>query len=133
MGVNIMYNKKVIFLSYYFRCKPEDLFFMLHKPEALQNWLADKVYFDSKTKIFTFSWNNTQEQAHVTEVDEKYHVLAWEWLGEHNKGEQIRFQVALAEDEEHTELIIEDICESGDEKIYQQKWDKIIRRLSLTL
>ena len=133
MTVQNAIPKKPIFLSYYFRCKPCDLFFMLHEPNALETWLAEKVRFDAKTNIFTFTWNKTQEQAQITEIDKKYYILAWEWLGEHNKGEQIRFQVALSDDKEHTELIIEDYCEQGDEKMYRQHWDKIIDRLVLTV
>lgn len=125
-------TKHPIFMSYLFRCKINDLFFLLHKPEALQNWLAEKVIYDSKKKLYTFFWSNFQEMAELTEMDEKNHILAWEWVGEgRDRGEFIRFQVAASDEGDYTtELIIEDYCSLEDEMEYRKRWDKLIHRLN---
>lgn len=125
-------TKKAIFLSYLFRCKAEHLFFLLHKPEALQNWLAEKVTFDAQNKIYTFHWSNFEEKAALTELDEKYHILVWEWIGEgKERGDFIRFQVADTDEADYvSELIIEDFCDVGEEKEYSKRWDKLIHRLN---
>lgn len=125
-------TKHPIFMSYLFRCKANDLFFLLHKPEALQNWLADKVIYDNKKKLFTFFWSNFQEMAELTEIDEKNHILVWEWVGEgRDRGEFIRFQVDNTDEGDYTtELIIEDYCNLEDEVAYRKRWDKLINRLN---
>lgn len=127
-------NKSSIFLSYLYKCKPHHLFFMLHKPEALRNWLAERVEFDSKSRVYTFHWAGFTEKAHITEIDEKYHILEWEWLDTQERGSHLRFQVApYEEDNDMTELIIEDFCDKGDEENYRSRWDKLAQRLGRTL
>lgn len=129
---NVM-NKKMIFLTHLFKCKTQDLFFMLYKPEALRNWLAPEVTYDSKSKMYAFHWKDAKEVAKLTEMDEKYHILSWEWVeNENSRGEYVRFQVAESEEEEGwVELIIEDFCEAGEENLYREKWDKMLKRLEV--
>lgn len=127
-------QKLAIFLSYLYKCKPQHLFFMLHKPEALRNWLAEKVEFDTKTRVYTFHWADFSEKACITELDEKHYILEWEWIDTVERGAHLRFQVAVCEeDEDMTELIIEDFCEKEDEENYRNRWDKLAERLGRNL
>ncbi len=107
----------------------DTLFAMFYKPEALSNWIANEVSYDTKSKITIFTWNDSLQQTQVVEVDEKYHILVWERITDMKQGEQIRFQVT--ETEVHTELLIEDRCEIGEEERFKEKWDKMIHRMAV--
>ncbi|MFN0203266.1 MAG: START-like domain-containing protein [Bacteroidia bacterium] len=123
--------KRTLIHSYLFLCNPKELFFALQRPETLCNWLADRVEFDSRKKVYTFHWRDYKESAELAEVDNKHLIIRWEWLGEDRvPGEYTCFQVVEAEDDIHTELIIEDVCDEGDEETIRSQWDKTLLRLS---
>ena len=122
---------KKIHLKYTFSCDPQDLLDALHKPEVMRNWLAEKVEFNPRTKVFTFHWSNFSETALIGGIDEKQKFIRWEWVGDNNeRGEYVSFKLSDEDDEGYTDLYIEDFCEEEDEVLYRKGWDRMMERLN---
>jgi activator of HSP90 ATPase len=118
-------------LKYTFNCDPYDLYYALHKPEILANWLAEKVEFDESTGIYTFIWSDFSESARLIEKDEARFFLKWKWVeGDHEPQEYISMRVGEPDEDWYVDLYIEDYCERGEEGLFRENWDAQMIRLS---
>lgn len=135
--INVLNNlsgKKRITHSYFFFCSPSDLFFALHNPIHLQNWMAERVDYNAVKKIYTFSWNGFQDSAKLLLLDERKMKMRLEWTGKgHEAGEMLTFSVMPMDDDGAVELVIEDFCDSGEEKDFRQMWDESLHNLARML
>jgi len=135
--INVLNNlsgKKRITHSYFFHCSPNDLFFALHNPIHLQNWLAERVDYNAVKKVYTFSWHGFQDTAKLIYLDERRLKMRLEWTGkEHQSGETLTFSVMDPDDDGAVELIIEDYCDANEEKDFRQMWDENLHNLARML
>ena len=120
-------------LKYTFNCNPGDLFFALHNPQTMQNWLAEKVTFNSRTKIYTFHWSDTQESARIIEKDDKLGYIKWEWIDgdDHLPGEYVSYRLGEPDDDWYLDLYIDDFCEEAEVDSQKEGWNRLMERLEL--
>lgn len=132
--INNLTGKKRITHSYFFYASPKDLFFALHNPMHLQNWMAERVEYNAIKKVYTFSWSGFQDSAKLIYLDERRMKMRLEWTGkEHQPGEMLTFSVLPIGDDGEVELLIEDFCEQGEEKDFRQMWDDSLHNLARML
>lgn len=122
-------QKVKIKLKYSLRAKPKDLFLALTTASYLQNWVANRVDFDSATGIFTFHWNKYKESARIAEQQVPLFVK-WEWVdGSRDAGEFVTYQIVAPPGDDLIDLIVEDYCEANEENAIRSGWEKQFKRL----
>jgi uncharacterized protein YndB with AHSA1/START domain len=110
---------------------PNMLYQYISSPSNLQEWFADKV--NSRGKIFTFSWDGTEEVAELItkKADER---VRFKWVESEDDESffEIKIQVdALTKD---VSLIITDFAEDEDEiDEAKQLWENQIDELKHTI
>ncbi|MBU3012252.1 SRPBCC family protein [Polaribacter vadi] len=110
---------------------PNMLYQYISSPSNLQEWFADSV--NSRGKIFTFSWDGTEEVAELVtkKSDER---IRFKWLESEDDESffEIKIQVdALTKD---VSLIITDFAEDEDEvEESKQLWENQIDELKHTI
>lgn len=120
-------------LKYSFECDPKDLFLALTKPSFLQNWIAERVEFDAVTGVYTFHWGQSNESAKIVE-EAKNRFIKWEWVGgDRGEAEYVSFRIEEIDGDVYIDLYIEDFCDSDEEEILSEGWDKQMHRLERLL
>ncbi|APZ47793.1 hypothetical protein BW723_16475 [Polaribacter reichenbachii] len=110
---------------------PNMLYQYLSSPSNLQEWFADSV--NSRGKIFTFSWDGTEEVAElVTKKTEERIRFKWLESEDDESYFEIKIQVdALTKD---VSLIITDFADDEDEvEESKQLWENQIDELKHTI
>lgn len=121
-------------LKYSFNCDPRDLYLALTKPEYLQNWLADRVEYNSSNQTFTFHWTNYSESAKVKDsVRDKMLTLQWTDGDDRQSGDELTFRIHEFPDDDFIDLEIEDVCDAGEASQLTADWDTHMRALDRVL
>ncbi|WP_405567934.1 START-like domain-containing protein [Polaribacter sp. Asnod6-C07] len=110
---------------------PNMLYQYISSPSNLQEWFADSV--NSRGKIFTFSWDGTEEVAElVTKKSDERIRFKWVESEDDESFFEIKIQVdALTKD---VSLIITDFAEDEDEvEESKQLWENQIDELKHTI
>lgn len=127
-------TRKHIELKYTFTCDPVDLYFALHKPDVLSNWMAEKVEFDEMSGVYTFHWSDFSESIRIIDQNDAQRTLKWDWLdNDYTEHEFTQFRVGDADDSWYVDLYIDDYCDEFDEELQRTDWDKHMKRLSRLL
>lgn len=119
-------SKKVLYtLEYPVKCSPGILFEFLSTPAGLQEWFADKV--DSKDKVFTFTWNGSDDKAEVVEqLQDEF--IRYHWLSA-PENEYFEFRIQISEVTNSTILLIKDFADKREIQDQSQLWDYQIKDL----
>src|SRR6266513_4068573 len=113
-------SKKVLYtLEYPVRCSPGILYEFLSTPAGLQELFADKV--DEKDRVFSFSWNGSEEEAEVLEKEENK-FIRFHWLHA-PKDEYFELGIEKSEVTNNTILIVTDFAEKKEIKDQRQLWE----------
>ncbi len=110
---------------------PNMLYQYISSPSNLQEWFADKV--NSRGKIFTFSWDGTEEVAELItkKADER---VRFKWV--ESEGDDSFFEIKIQVDAltKDVSLIITDFAEDEDEvDEAKQLWENQIDELKHTI
>jgi uncharacterized protein YndB with AHSA1/START domain len=119
-------SKKVKYtLEYPVRCSPGILYEFLSTPAGLQEWFADKV--DEQDKVFSFSWNGSEERAEVVDSEENK-FIRFHWLN-NPKDEFFEFSIDKSEVTNQTILVVTDFAEKKEIKDQSQLWETQVKDL----
>src|SRR6478609_2504262 len=119
-------SKKVKYtLEYPVRCSPAILYDFLRTPAGLQEWFADKV--DERDGVFSFSWNGTEDKAHLLESEEdKFVRFRWDYM---TKDEYFEWRIDKSEVTNQTILVISDFADKKEIKDQSQLWEYQVKEL----
>lgn len=110
---------------------PSMLYQYISSPSNLQEWFADKV--NSRGKIYTFHWDDTEEQAElITKKSEDR--IRFKWL--ESEGDESFFEIKIQVDPltKDVSLIITDFADDEDEvEEAKQLWENQIDELKHTI
>jgi uncharacterized protein YndB with AHSA1/START domain len=110
---------------------PNMLYQYISSPSNLQEWFADTV--NSRGKIYTFSWDGTEEQAElITKKSEER--IRFKWL--ESEDDESFFEIKIQVDPltNDVSLIITDFAEDEDEvEEAKQLWENQIDELKHTI
>ncbi|GIZ14102.1 START-like domain-containing protein [Capnocytophaga catalasegens] len=97
-------------LEYPFHASPQLLYQYISTPSGLSEWFADNV--NSRGELYTFIWEDTQEQAHLIRkrVDE---LVKFRWL---HHTDECFFEMRIMVDEltQDVSLLITDFIRNGE-------------------
>lgn len=98
-------------VEYPFHASPQLLYQYISTPSGLSEWFADNV--NSRGELYTFIWEDTQEQAHLLrkKVDE---LVKFRWL---HHAEECFFEMRILVDEltQDVSLLITDFVRKGED------------------
>lgn len=120
-----MSKKQLFSIEFPVRCSPAILYEFLSTPSGLQEWFADKV--DERENIFSFSWNDTTDQAEVLEKEQDK-FIRFRWLHA-PKNEYFEFRIETSEVTNMTILVISDFAEKSEIKDQSRLWDYQVKEL----
>ena len=83
-------------LEFPLNSSPQLLYQYISTPSGLQEWFADNV--DSRGEFFTFTWNDTEENARLSskKTGEK---VKFKWVDDDKKDTEYYFELRILEDE----------------------------------
>lgn len=119
-------SKKVPYtLEFPVRCSPGILYEFLSTATGLQEWFADRVV--SRDRIFSFSWNGTEEQAELVDKNQDQFVR-FHWV-ESPQSEYFEFRIQQSEVTSQTILLVTDFAEKNEVADQSQLWDYQVKEL----
>lgn len=110
---------------------PNMLYQYISSPSNLQEWFADTV--NSRGKIYTFSWDGTEEQAElITKKSEER--IRFKWLESEDDDSFFEIKIQVDPLTNDVSLIITDFAEDEDEvEEAKQLWENQIDELKHTI
>jgi uncharacterized protein YndB with AHSA1/START domain len=110
---------------------PNMLYQYISSPSNLQEWFADTV--NSRGKIYTFSWDGTEEQAElITKKSEER--IRFKWLESEDDDSFFEIKIQVDPLTKDVSLIITDFAEDEDEvEEAKQLWENQIDELKHTI
>lgn len=118
--------RKKIELEYIFASSVKILFARVSTAHGLSEWFADDVR--QSGDIFTFVWNEHEEQAELVSV-KKDAAVRFKWLDAEDEEEYFEFSLRQDPMTEDIALFITDFVDAGDEADAVGLWDKQIEML----
>lgn len=107
---------------------PQLLYQYISTPSGLQEWFADNV--NSRGEIFTFQWDDSQENAKLVskKAGEK---VKFKWLDGDKKDTEYFFEIRILEDEitKDVSLMIVDFSEPDEVQESIQLWENQVSDL----
>jgi uncharacterized protein YndB with AHSA1/START domain len=110
------------------RASPKMLFPFLSTPSGLSEWFCDDV--NSRTELFTFFWDGTEEQARmIRRQNEK--MVRFRWINDEEDGQDTYFEFRIEVDAitHDTSLIITDFADADELEEAKLLWESQIHEL----
>ena len=117
-------------LEFPMNSSPAFLYQYLSTPDGLSEWFADNV--NSRSDVFTFIWNDSQEQAKRLsyKTNEK---IRYKWLEEEFEGAYFEFKILVDELTKDVSLIVTDFAEEDEVEESKMFWENQISELKHTI
>jgi uncharacterized protein YndB with AHSA1/START domain len=117
-------------LEFPMNSSPAFLYQYLSTPDGLGEWFADNV--NSRSDVFTFIWNDSQEQAKRLsyKTNEK---IRYKWLEEEFEGAYFEFKILVDELTKDVSLIVTDFAEEDEVEESKMFWENQISELKHTI
>lgn len=110
---------------------PNMLYQYISSPSNLQEWFADTV--NSRGKIYTFSWDGTEEQAELI-TKKSAERIRFKWLESEDDDSFFEIKIQVDPLTKDVSLIITDFAEDEDEvEEAKQLWENQIDELKHTI
>jgi len=111
---------------------PSLLYQYISTPSGLQEWFADNV--NSRGELFTFIWNDTEEQAKMLSKKNGDRIK-FRWLSDEEEGDDYFFEMRIQVDEitKDVSLIVTDYSEDDEVDENKMLWDNMIGNLKQVL
>ena len=116
-------------IEYLIESSPRILFDRLSTPEGLSEWFADKITVDGD--IYTFIWDNIEEQAELIEIDDLFYVR-FKWI-ESDENAYFEFKIDEHELTNDIALIITDFVIKEEKEATINLWEAQINKLKRIL
>ncbi len=111
---------------------PSLLYQYISTPSGLQEWFADNV--NSRGELFTFIWNDTEEQAKMLSKKNGDRIK-FRWLSDEEEGDDYFFEMRIQVDEitKDVSLLVTDY--SDDDEVDESKmlWENMVGNLKQVL
>ncbi len=119
-------SKEKIELEFELNVSPTLLYNYISTPSGLAEWFADDV--NAKGEIYTFSWEDTEEQAHLIKA-KQYVYTRFRW--DEDKDTKYYFEMKIMEDEltYDVSLVITDFVEKDEIDAAYMLWENQIEDL----
>ncbi len=100
----------------------------LSSPDGLSEWFADNV--NSRGEIFTFFWDDSEEQA-KQKIFNKEERVQYRWLEDEDEDEDFYFEFKIIVDEltNDVSLIVTDFAEENELEESKMFWESQIDNL----
>ena len=117
-------------LEFPMHSSPAFLYQYLSTPDGLSEWFADNV--NSRSDVFTFIWNDSQEQARRLsyKTNEK---IRYKWLEEEFEGAYFEFKILVDELTKDVSLIVTDFADEDEVEESKMFWENQISELKHTI
>ncbi|MBT8384512.1 MAG: SRPBCC domain-containing protein [Bacteroidia bacterium] len=117
-------------LEFPMHSSPAFLYQYLSTPDGLSEWFADNV--NSRSDVFTFIWNDSQEQAKRLsyKTNEK---IRYKWLEEEFEGAYFEFKILVDELTKDVSLIVTDFADEDEVEESKMFWENQISELKHTI
>ena len=111
---------------------PQLLFQYISTPSGLSEWFADNV--NSRGEIFTFIWNDTEENAKLLSKKSGERIR-FRWMDDEEDGESYYFEIRIQVDEitKDVSLIVTDYIDKDEVDEAKMLWENQISDLKQVL
>jgi len=111
---------------------PQLLFQYISTPSGLSEWFADDV--NSRGEVFTFIWNDTEEQARLLSKKSGERIK-FRWLDDEENGADYFFEIRIQVDEitKDVSLIVTDFIDDDEMDEAKMLWENQISDLKQVL
>ncbi len=111
---------------------PQLLFQYISTPSGLSEWFADNV--NSRGEVFTFIWNDTEEQARLLSKKTGERIK-FRWLDDEEDDVTYFFEIRIQVDEitKDVSLIVTDFIDEDEIEEAKMLWDNQISSLKQVL
>lgn len=111
---------------------PQLLYQYISTPSGLSEWFADNV--NSRGELFTFIWNDTEEQAKLISKKSSDKVK-FRWMDDVEDGEDYYFEMRIQVDEitKDVSLMVTDFAEEDELEESKMLWENMIGSLKQVL
>jgi len=116
-------------LEFPLQASPNFISQYLSTPDGLGEWFADNV--KSRSKIFTFIWDDTEEQAEMIPTKEN-NIVRYKWL-ESDDDVYFEFKIEVDEITKDVSLIVTDFSEDDELEESKMFWENQINQLKLVI
>jgi len=119
-------NDKIKFeLEIPIHASPNFILQYLSTPDGLGEWFADNV--NSRSEIFTFIWDGTEEQAEMLKTKEN-NVVRYRWV-ENEDDSYFEFKIQVDGITKDVSLIVTDFAEEDELEESKMFWENQISQL----
>ena len=123
-------QKEKFELEYIINTSPSILFVRLSNPGGLTEWFADDV--NVKGKIFTFVWEDSEQQAEQV-LKKENKVVRYHWLDDEDDKSYFEFRINVDELTGETAIVVIDFAEPDEKTDAIELWNQQIDALKHTL
>lgn len=111
---------------------PQLLFQYISTPSGLSEWFADNV--NSRGEVFTFIWNDTEEQARLLSKKSGERIK-FRWLDDEEEDATYFFEIRIQVDDitKDVSLIVTDFIDGDEIEEAKMLWDNQISDLKQVL
>ncbi len=113
-------------LEFIFRASPTILYNFLTDSSCLSRWFSEKV--DVQEKVFTFTWEGTEEVAHLIESVENER-LRFQWEEAEGENEYFEYRMSKSPITGETIMLITDFCDADEIDDQTQYWNSLMKAL----
>ncbi len=113
-------------LEFVMKSSASFLFKYLATPSGLSEWFADNV--NSRGEIFTFIWDDSEEQAKLL-TKKRDQFVKYKWLEDEDDEAYFEFKIEIDAITKDISLIITDFAEEDEIEESKQLWESQIDQL----
>ena len=113
-------------LEFVMKSSASFLFKYLATPSGLSEWFADNV--NSRGEIFTFIWDDSEEQAKLL-TKKRDQFVKYKWLEDEDDESYFEFKIEIDAITKDISLIITDFAEEDEIEESKQLWESQIDQL----
>jgi uncharacterized protein YndB with AHSA1/START domain len=128
----LMEDKIKFEMEFPIHASPQLLFQYISTPSGLSEWFADDV--NSRGEVFTFIWNDTEEQARLLSKKSGERIK-FRWLDDEENGADYFFEIRIQVDEitKDVSLIVTDFIDDDEMDEAKMLWENQISDLKQVL
>lgn len=127
-----MEDKTKIEMEFPIHASPQLLYQYISTPSGLSEWFADNV--NSRGEVFTFIWNDSQEQAKLLSKKSGERIR-FRWMDDEEEGDSYYFEIRIQVDEitKDVSIIVTDFIDEGEIDEAKMLWENQISDLKQVL
>ena len=113
-------------LEFVMKASASFLFKYLATPSGLSEWFADNV--NSRGEIFTFIWDDSEEQAKLLSK-KRDQFVRYKWLEDEDKESYFEFRIEIDDITKDVSLMITDFAEEDELEESKMLWESQVDQL----